>query len=170
MVLQLCGDVARICRHHDRQRRSLTPQLPPGKIGAEVWDKQKDYARTVLAPPFVELIEKTTPPFISRVSDAIAPRASFFDGKLLVVGGALALYRPQVALSANQAAMNCLLLERVIKGEMELAEWERLVLEYGTATRLLSILAGDFSQFGGLKVARSVIRYCVCVAWQKSGR
>lgn len=34
-------------------------------------------------------------------------------------------------MSTNQAAMHCLLLERVLSGEMGLQEWESAVLERG---------------------------------------
>jgi hydroxymethylglutaryl-CoA reductase len=43
-----------------------------------------------------------------------------FDGKLLLVGDALAQFRPHVGSSTNQAALDALLLEKVLKGEMGL--------------------------------------------------
>ena len=141
--------------------------LPPGKMRQEVWYKQKSYAQSVLARPFAELVEKTTQPFISSVSDTIAPRASFFDGRLLLVGEALALFRPHIALSANQAAMNCLLLEDVLEGEITVKEWERRVLNYGARNRLLSILAGNWTQFGGMRLVASAVEYGMLLLRQK---
>ena len=140
--------------------------LPPGKMRQEVWYKQKSYAQSVLARPFAELVGKTTQPFISSVSDTIAPRASFFDGRLLLVGEALALFRPHIALSANQAAVDCLLLKRALEREITMTEWERRVLNYGARTRLLSILMGNWSQFGGLRLVVSAVEYGVLLVRQ----
>ena len=141
--------------------------LPPGKMRPEIWSKQKTYAQSVLARPFAELVEKTTQPFISSVSDTRAPRASFFDGKILLVGDALTLFRPHVALSANQAALDCLLLKKVLDGKMTTKEWERQVLQYGAKIRLLSNMTGSFSQFGGLTFAVSAMQYGLLIVRQK---
>ena len=133
--------------------------LPPGKMRPEIWDNMKSYARSALAAPFAELVEKTTQPFISSVSDTRAPRASFFNGKLLLVGDALTLFRPHVALSANQAAVDCLLLEQHLKGEITMKQWERQALQYGAKTRMLSVMTGNYTQFGGIKLALSAMEY-----------
>ena len=142
--------------------------LPPGKMRQEIWHKQKSYAQSVLARPFAELVGKTTQPFISSVSDSIAPRASFFDGKLLLVGEALALFRPHIALSANQAAVDCLLLKRALEGEITMKEWERRVLNYGARTRLLSILTGNWTQFGvSTRLVVSAMEYGMLLVRQR---
>ena len=142
--------------------------LPPGKMRQEIWQKQKSYAQSVLARPFAELVGKTTQPFISSVSDSIAPRASFFDGKLLLVGEALALFRPHIALSANQAAVDCLLLKKALEGEITMKEWERRVLNYGARTRLLSILTGNWTQFGvSMRFVVSAMDYGMLLLRQK---
>ncbi|KAF7513475.1 hypothetical protein GJ744_008769 [Endocarpon pusillum] len=63
--------------------------LPVGKMHPEVWNKQKAYAANVMNEPFLELINKTNKAFVSTVGDTIPERASFFDGKLLLVSEAL---------------------------------------------------------------------------------
>ena len=133
--------------------------LPPGSISPAVWEKQKTYARKVLAAPFVELVEKTNLPFISSVSEAQMPKASYFNGKLIFVGDALSQFRPHIALSANQAAMNALLLEKVMLGEISMKQWEKEVLHYGNEKRLLSRVVGMLAQFGGLRVVAAVLEY-----------
>lgn len=140
--------------------------VPIGKVAEDVWAKQRTHGKSVLARPFAELLENTRQPFISAISDSIAPRASFFDGKLLLVGDAFALFRPHIALSTNQAALHCILLEKVLKGEMSLSEWEREVIQYGRKTRLLSIAFGNYSQVGGWTLVKSVIRYCLVLVGQ----
>ena len=142
--------------------------LPPGKMRPEIWHKQKSYAQSVLARPFAELVGKTTQPFISSVSDNIVPRASFFGGKLLLVGEALALFRPHIALSANQAAVDCLLLKKALEGEITMKEWERRALNYGARTRLLSILTGNWTQFGiSIRLVVSAMEYGMLLVRQK---
>ncbi|KAM0796204.1 hypothetical protein BDR22DRAFT_918901 [Usnea florida] len=158
-------DYAAIMTDNDGHQHHNT--LPPGKMRQEVWYQQKSYAQSVLARPFAELVEKTTLPFISSISDTIVPRASFFDGRLLLVGEALALFRPHIALSANQAAVDCLLLKRALEGDITMTEWERGVLNYGARTRLLSVLMGNWSQFGGMRLVVSAVEYGILLVRQR---
>ena len=118
--------------------------LPPGKMREDVWSRQLAYGDQVLPAPYKELMSKITQPFITAISDYAAPQASFFDGKLLLVGDALALFRPHIGSSTNQCAMNCLLLERVLEGRMSLSEWERRVTTHAHVTRLWSIAWGTY--------------------------
>ena len=122
--------------------------LPIGKMQPEVWSRHKAYAAQVLTPPFLELVNKTTQPFISTINDCAAPQASFFDGRLLLVGEALTLLRPHTGLSFNHAAVSCLLLEKVLKAEIDIVQWQREVLRYREKTMLLSIVVGCYLQFG----------------------
>lgn len=122
--------------------------LPVGKMRPEVWAKLKAHAAGVLEPSFLELINKTTEPFISTVRDCASPLASFFDGRLLLVGEALTLMRPHTGMSFSHAAVNCLLLQKVFEGEISLADWEREVLRYAEKTRLLSMVLGNYFQCG----------------------
>ena len=124
--------------------------LPPGKMRPEVWAKLTAHAADVLEPSFLELINKTTEPFISTVRDCASPRATFFHGRLLLVGEALTLMRPHTGMSFSHAAVNCLLLQKVLRGEMSMAEWEREVLAYAEKTRLQSMVLGDYFQSGVL--------------------
>lgn len=122
--------------------------LPIGKIRDEVWSKQKVYASQILPPPFAELVNKTTQPFISSIADIEVSQPSYFDGKVLLVGDALCAFRPHVACSTNQAALNALLVEKMLRGDISLAAWERQVTAYAHLTRLRSITWGSWYQFG----------------------
>ena len=90
--------------------------LPIGGVRDEIWFRQKALARDILAPPFAELVTKTSRPFVATISETISPQASFLDGKVLVVGDALASFRRRAGLSTDQAALNALLLGKVMKG------------------------------------------------------
>ena len=141
--------------------------LPIGKMSPTVWNKQKDIASKTLPSAFAELIHKTTQPFITIVSDIASTQASFFDGRLLLVGDALVPFRPHVACSTNQAALNALLLEKMLNGDINLAQWERQVLNYAHATRLRSITWGNWYQVGYLAWALSQAKYLLVVVTQK---
>lgn len=114
----------------------------------EVWVKLKPHAAEVLEPSFLELINKTTEPFISTVRDCSSPRVSFFDGRLLLVKEALTLIRPYTGMSFSHAVVNCLLLQKVFQEEISIASWEREVLEYIEKTKLQIMVLGDYFQSG----------------------
>ena len=92
--------------------------ISPGKMSVRVWAKQQALAAQTLPPEIAELVSKTTQPFMQLVTDVIASRASFLDGKVLLVGDALAGFRPHVFASTNQAARGALSLKDVMVGEM----------------------------------------------------
>ena len=122
--------------------------VPVGKIRSEVWAKQKAIARDLLSPHVLELIANIATPFVTVVSDTMASRASFFDGKLLLVGDALSLFRPHISSSTNQSAFHCLLLEECLRGELSLEDWELQVLQYAKRSRLRSVSWGAYFQVG----------------------
>ncbi|THX93172.1 FAD/NAD(P)-binding domain-containing protein [Aureobasidium pullulans] len=140
--------------------------LQPGMLRPEVWEQQVKFAQASFAAPFVELVEKTSQPFVAAVSDNICDRATFMNGKVILVGDALALFRPHIALSANQAAYDCLELQKVLKGEISMKQWERNVLGYAAKTRQLSVVVGTFSQYGGWKLVQSVLVYALLLLRQ----
>ena len=146
--------------------------LPSGKMRPEVWAKQKAYAAQVLTPPFLELVNKTTHPFISTVNDCAAPRASYFDGRLLLVGEALTLLRPHTGSGFNHAAVSCLLLEKVLSDEIDIAQWEGELLRYRKKTMVLAIAVGSYWQFGLMSWTFLVaaVMYVYVVLKQRFGR
>jgi 2-polyprenyl-6-methoxyphenol hydroxylase-like FAD-dependent oxidoreductase len=84
--------------------------LPVGKMRASVWKAQKAHARAVLPPQFADLVEGTDMPFIQAVTDVMATRNAFMGGKVLLVGDALAGFRPHTAASTSQAAYDAMVL------------------------------------------------------------
>ncbi|KAF7904513.1 hypothetical protein EAF00_001847 [Botryotinia globosa] len=128
-----------------RRHRST---LPIGKVDPQKWDKQKALALEILPEPFAEMVQKTTKPFISAVNDREIAKPSMFDGKLLFVGDSLATFRPHVASSTNQAALNAQLLERLMKGDISAEEWEAKVLAFASFTKVRSELWGAYYVFG----------------------
>ena len=140
--------------------------LPIGKMQSDVWEKQCLLARRILPRPFAELVEKTTQPFISMISDIDVSQPVLYGGKVLFVGDALMPFRPHVACSTNQAALDAILVEQLLKGEIDLASWQSQVLDYAHATRLRSITWGCWYQVGYLAFLASEARYLAALCGQ----
>ena len=134
--------------------------LPIGKMCPDTWEKLKSHASNVLNTPFLELVNKTSTPFVSTVRDCAAPRATFYDNRLILVGEALTLYRPHTGVSVNQSALDCLQLRKTLQGEMTIQQWEEGVLWTQKTTRLMAIVYGEYFQSGILS-----LRFIFSVLW-----
>ena len=116
--------------------------VPPGKIRPEIWEKQKRLGKEVLAPVFHDVLDNVEVPFITAISDYRCPQASFFNGKLFLVGDALALFRPHNAQSTAQAAAHAIGLKAVLDGTMDWRKWEQEGLVHANVTGWASITIG----------------------------
>ena len=103
---------------------------PIGKVRPRLVAQQKDYPAQVLPPQFVELVPETATPFVQCITDVISPKADFMSGKLLLVGDAVAGFRPHTAASTDQAAYHGLLLEKVFGGELQIDKAQEGIMEY----------------------------------------
>ena len=72
-----------------------------------------------------------------------------------------------MARSTNQAGLHCLLLEKHLKGEMSMTEWEKKVLQYARVNKFLSIAVADFYLSGLMTFLASILRYVLAViSWE----
>ena len=124
--------------------------VPASTVQPRVWTRQKALAQSILPKVFSEIVAKTSDPFVHIITDVIAPKLSFMDSKVLLVGDALAGFRPHVGSSTAQAALHALLVEKWMKGEMSLEEMEEQVMRYARHKSQLGIELGDQCQFGHL--------------------
>ena len=135
--------------------------LPAGKMRDEIWSRQKAIAADLLPAAYSELVQKSTSPFVQAINDVASarswfsglvsgesPLASFFEGKLLFAGDALCAFRPHEARSTDQAALDALLLEKVLKGEISIQEWEARCMGYAKYMSAFSKFLGSRFQFG----------------------
>ena len=113
--------------------------VPIGKVPELLWTRQKSIAQETLDPYSAELVMKTQVPFVQALTDVVSPRATFLDGKVLLVGDGLATFRPTTGQSTNQAARNALDMRDMLQGRMTLAEWEERSLEYARKTQQLGV-------------------------------
>ncbi len=128
--------------------------MPVGKIQPRLWTAQKEYAAKVLPPAFAELVNNTVHPFVQAITDVLSPECSFFRDKVLLVGDAVAGFRPHTAASTSQAALHALLLDEVIRCEMSWDEMKKRMMEHARYMVKAGIRMGDGSQFDSLKGTR----------------
>jgi 2-polyprenyl-6-methoxyphenol hydroxylase-like FAD-dependent oxidoreductase len=125
--------------------------MPVGKLKPRLWARQKDYAVDILAPQFAKLVVATEQAFVQAITDVISSKVSFFDDRLLLMGDALAGFRPHTAASTSQAAYDALLLEEMMRGEMSVEEMQGEMLRYARTVAESGRKMGDRSQFESLK-------------------
>lgn len=128
------------------RRHAIT--LPVDTMQPQVWEKQKAHAKKVLPPQYAEAVEKTEHPFIQAITDVICPMNRFDDGKLLLVGDALAGFRPHTAASTGQAAFDAIMLGKLLRGEASWEEYNTEVMYFATRTQRSGVEMGERSQFG----------------------
>jgi 2-polyprenyl-6-methoxyphenol hydroxylase-like FAD-dependent oxidoreductase len=125
--------------------------MPVEKIQPHLWTKQKQYAFDILPAAFSELVNTTRHPFIQSITDVLSPKASFLNGKVLMVGDAVAGFRPHAAASTSQAAYDALLLDQKIRGEISQDEMLEEILDYAKRISASGIWMGNRSQFESSK-------------------
>ena len=128
--------------------------LPVGKMRKDILQGQREYARKVLPPQFADIVGDTKQPFIQAITDVISPRNSFFDGKLLLIGDALAGFRPHTAASTSQAAFDTQELYEMMIGEISLKQWEEETMQYAKYVQRNGVSMGQRSQFGSHPLAQ----------------
>ncbi|KAI1450791.1 hypothetical protein F5Y02DRAFT_424276 [Annulohypoxylon stygium] len=107
--------------------------VPPGHVRADIWSAQVNYAKNQAFPiSFFEVLSKIQHPFIQVITEFCSPRAIFEEGKVMIIGDALALFRPHTALGSNQAAFHTLSTIDYINGKVQANEWEHRVLRYSS--------------------------------------
>jgi 2-polyprenyl-6-methoxyphenol hydroxylase-like FAD-dependent oxidoreductase len=128
------------------KRHAIT--LPVGTMNPDVWLKQKAYASESLPPQYAEAVCKTEQPFIQAITDVISPQNSFFNGKVVLVGDALAGFRPHAAASTSQAAFDALRMGDWFADKIDKTTYDARVLEFAKRVQERSVMLGERSQFG----------------------
>ena len=132
----------------DRDGKTHHYTLPVGLMKPEILRSQHDLATKILPPQFAEIVCNTNAPFVQAITDVISSQNSFFSGKVLLIGDAVAGFRPHTAASTSQAAFDALRLEEMMRGEMCREEWERETMEYARYMQRKGVEMGERSQFG----------------------
>ncbi|KAK5111450.1 hypothetical protein LTR62_004902 [Meristemomyces frigidus] len=130
----------------DGKRHAIT--LPVGTMKESVLKQQKAYAAKILPPQYAEAVQKTKQPFVQAITDVISPQNSHMDGKVLLVGDALAGFRPHTAASTGQAAYDALTFGKWMKGEISAKTYNEDVTDFAWRVQRHGVRLGQRSQFG----------------------
>lgn len=120
--------------------------LPPGKINPTAWEKQCQIAREKLPPQFAELVCSTDKPFVQAITDVISPTNEFLDGRVILIGDALAGFRPHTVASTSQACFDAMMLADMIENKIGRREWKEQTLGYARTIQARGVSMGERSQ------------------------
>lgn len=127
----------------DGKRRKIT--IPPGTMRKEAWEMVKRRGRDKLPPQMSEMVEKTKQPFVQAITDVVAP--ANLHGKVVLVGDALAGFRPHTVASTSQAAYNVMLLADWLQGRLSKEEFVKRTMQYARLIQSRGVYIGNRSQF-----------------------
>lgn len=134
--------------------------VPKGRVNEKIWAERQELAKSEPFPaPFLEVVQKIQQPFIQVITDFIAPQVAFEDGKVLLVGDAVSLYRPHTAFSGTQAAFHANSVEDYVAGKLSLQDFQERVLRYARLHCRQSTCFGNFYQSHILVTLKSAVPY-----------
>ncbi|KAI0545932.1 hypothetical protein F4679DRAFT_587986 [Xylaria curta] len=135
----------------DGRRRTIT--MPPGMTDSNAWEKQRKLARERLPPQFAEIVCGTKKPFVQAVTDVLSPEHEYWDGKVILIGDALAGFRPHTVASTSQAAFDAMIFADYIDGKVSREEWKRQTLGFARYIHKRGVDMGEHSQHMDLPLA-----------------
>lgn len=128
----------------DGVRHRIT--MPPGKTSPAAWEKQRAIAKEKLPPQFAEIVRATKKPFVQAITDVISPKNDFMGGKVVLIGDALAGFRPHTVASTSQAAFDAMILADMIEGKVSREEWKKQTMAYARTIQKRGVDMGNRSQ------------------------
>lgn len=148
----------------DISGRRCQRTVPQGCVNPQLWARLRTDLVACMAAPFAELVSATTTPFVTKVSDILGCQASFFNGHVVLVGDALATYRPHASKATDQAASHCLELAKVWHGNKSMARWDLEACMSANKIYLLSRLMGEFGRGSWFSFLQSIVFLpCFCL-------
>ena len=123
----------------DRNGKRHHWTMPRGLMRDTVWSAQQEIAARTLSPAVAELAAHISDPLLQVISVCHSPQAAFYEGRVLLVGDALSQLRPHSGKGIQQAAAHCVQVERLVRGEIGVTEWETECLEVSWLNRLESV-------------------------------
>ncbi|KAK8856062.1 FAD/NAD(P)-binding domain-containing protein [Apiospora arundinis] len=148
------AELDEIMTDRDGKRRRIT--MPPGLTDMDMWEKQRRIARERLPPQFAEIVCATKKPFVQAVTDVISPTNEFMDGKVVLIGDALAGFRPHTVASTSQAAFDAMVFADYIEGKVSREEWKKQTLGFARYIQKRGVDMGNRSQFEDLPLKEHI--------------
>jgi 2-polyprenyl-6-methoxyphenol hydroxylase-like FAD-dependent oxidoreductase len=147
-------ELAELMTDIDGVRHRIT--MPPGKTDPKAWEKQREIAKEKLPPQFAEIVRATKQPFVQAVTDVLSPENEFLGGKLVLIGDALAGFRPHTVASTSQAAFDAMILADMLEEKIDKKEWKRQTMEYAKNIQKRGVDMGNRSQFENLPIGEHI--------------
>ncbi|KAL4865198.1 hypothetical protein BDV12DRAFT_211199 [Aspergillus spectabilis] len=143
--------------------------VPQDLIDPSIWSRQVSLGASLLPPPYFEILSKITSPFIHLITDYTSPRASFLNGRVLLVGDAHTLLRPHIGYSTSMAAMEARLMEQLVAGDSTINDWDYRVTTMAYLHWCRGIWFGEsFVRPGSIwGTAASAVWYWGVVGWYR---
>lgn len=138
----------------DGQYHRIT--MPPGKTDPKAWEKQRQIAKEKLPPQFAEIVCETKKPFVQAVTDVISPTNEFLNGRVILIGDALAGFRPHTVASTSQACFDAMILADMIEGKVDRKEWKKQTLGYARTIQKRGVDMGERSQHQDLPLEEHI--------------
>lgn len=136
------------------QRRHIT--MPPGMMAPAAWERRKQIAKDRLPPQFAEIVCKTRQPFVQAITDCISPANEYLDGKVTLVGDALAGFRPHTVASTSQACFDAMVLADYFAGKVSREEWKKQTMGFARLIQKRGVDMGTRSQFQELPLEEHI--------------
>lgn len=109
--------------------------IPPHKVASHHIAAMREAARRLLAPQFVEILEKTAQPFMQPIFDVSSERIAF--GRMALMGDAAFVARPHVGMGVTKAAQDAMALADCVAshgaGAAAVTAYEHIRLQAGQA-------------------------------------
>lgn len=132
--------------------------IPPHKVTTENLNRMRRDARALLAPQFVEVLEKTTQPFLQPIFDLKSHRLAF--GRVALMGDAAFVARPHVGMGVTKAAEDAMALTESVAqlgaNAKALSHYEQQRLFSGQAVVERGRELGAYMQSYGTKTSASM--------------
>ena len=122
------GELEKIMTDKDGRRRRVT--IPPGKIAWDAWELLKSKAVDRLPPQMAEMAQKSKTPFVQAITDVMSPKNLYMDDKVVLVGDALAGFRPHTVASTSQAAFDVMGLADWLGGTIDRKQYVKQTMQF----------------------------------------
>ncbi|KAK5120493.1 hypothetical protein LTR85_006148 [Meristemomyces frigidus] len=137
-------ELEKLMTDKDGRRRRIT--IPPGMIAWDAWEMVKSMGHARLPPQMAEMAEKTKAPFVQCITDVITRKNLYMDDKVVLIGDALAGFRPHTVASTSQAAFNVMSLVDWLDGEVGRKQFVKQTMQYARGIQDMGVKIGDRSQ------------------------
>lgn len=132
-----------------------------GLVQPELWADMKSRFLSQMLAPLAEVVDKTPRPFVTKVCEAQCSQASFYDGRVVLVGDAFTALRSHLGMASEQAATHCVQMDEVWRGDVSHSQRDRGARLYAMKFLLLNRLVGFF----GLEMMGAVIKTVAAYIW-----